>query len=138
MSSVKTPRVSNHISTELGYMDTNSLIYKVKAKLSDSIYDIIERDCSEYFDISDYLPDNVYGIPQVNKRNGWGMMKDELNGPILSHVHKVKKAKGVGGSAVGELIFEDYCKTLFENRQNMVFLTQSVTITLYILREQQN
>lgn len=37
---------------------------------------MIKIDCLNYFDISEYPLDNIYGIPQVNKITP-GVMKDE-------------------------------------------------------------
>lgn len=132
---IKSPRVSNFFSADLAYLDTDSFIYKFTAKCpGTSIYDIIRRDCTEHFDTSDYPVDNPYNIPLMNKKV-IGKFKDEMCGQILSHFialrpklyaykldgkEEVKKAKGIGGSAVRELSFNDYYQTLFENKQKYV------------------
>lgn len=113
--------------SKLCYMDTDSFIYSFSPKIEElSIYDILKRDALKWFDTSDYADDNIFGIPQVNKKV-IGMMKDELKGGIMSHfialrskmyAYKVdgitkKKLKGVGESAVRKITFEDYKQALF-------------------------
>lgn len=62
------------------YTDTDSLIYEIRGH---DVYEIMRRDCHQYFDTSDYSADNVWSIPLVNKKV-LGMMKDENNGQIVT------------------------------------------------------
>lgn len=114
------------------YMDTDSLIYEI---LNTNIYEIMKNDCHSRFDTSDYPIDNCWGIPQVNKKVV-GLMKDELNGNILSHFvglrakmyaikvenrEKTKKIKGVKKSVVQrEISFEDFINCLDHNVNKVV------------------
>ena len=81
------------------------------------------------FDTSDYPSDNISGIPLVNKKV-FGLMKDENNGKIMTefvilrakfYAYKnlgedkdKKKAKGIRGSALRTINFDDYKQCLFE------------------------
>ena len=105
-------------------MDTDSFIYAIEC---DDVYEeVIKADLSK-FDTSDYPPDNPYNMPQVNKKV-LGLMKDELNGDIMTHQvglrskmygfkslkgKVVKKSKGVKYNVVrNKLSFEDYINCL--------------------------
>ena len=74
------------------YTDTDSLIYQVKCM---NIYSDMKQDMHK-FDTSDYLPNNVFGIPQANKKIV-GLMKDECSGQtqymIRSRLHNVETVK---------------------------------------------
>jgi len=87
--------------------DTDSLIITVKTEY---FYEDMKGTIDE-FNTSDYKKDNVYGIPQVNKKI-LGKLKDEMNGKILeefiglaskfysnkvfaSNDKEMKKAKGI-------------------------------------------
>ncbi|XP_072375164.1 uncharacterized protein [Diabrotica undecimpunctata] len=62
------------------YTDTDSVIVEIREQ---DPYDAMKDDCYKYFDTSDYRKDNIYGIPQVNKKV-LGMMKDENEGQIMT------------------------------------------------------
>ena len=67
-------------NSSLLYTDTDGLIYEIR---NCDPYETMKRDCSTYFDTSDYPIDNVYGIPLVNRKE-IGLMKDENNGRIVT------------------------------------------------------
>ncbi|XP_014470786.1 PREDICTED: uncharacterized protein LOC106742398, partial [Dinoponera quadriceps] len=86
----------------------------------------MKRDIHK-FDTSDYLADNAYDIPLVNKKVP-GLMKDENNGAIMTEFvglrakmyalrvdgkKDTKKAKGVKSSVIARTItFNDYTQCL--------------------------
>jgi len=63
---------------KLLYTDTDSLIISINTK---DFYEDM-KDMIDEFDTSDYKKDNIYGLPQVNKKV-LGKFKDEMNGKIL-------------------------------------------------------
>ena len=65
--------------TRLLYTDTDSLIMEIK---TNDFYHDVETSLVEHFDASDYSKDNIYNMPQVNKKV-LGKFKDELNGQIM-------------------------------------------------------
>lgn len=82
------------------------------------------------YDTSDYSADNVYKIPQVNKKIP-GLFKDELNGHVMtdfvglrskmycvkaSGIEKKKKAKGIKKYVLNKKIkFQDYIDCIKNN-----------------------
>ncbi|XP_015117962.1 uncharacterized protein LOC107041751 [Diachasma alloeum] len=117
-------------SPKLMYTDTDSLLYEFKVP---DIYECMKRDIAR-FDASDYLSDNVYGMPLVNKKV-LGLMKDECNGKVMSEfvgfraklykfkIHgderAKKRAKGVIGSTLKRIAFDDY-KDYLENHEHFI------------------
>jgi hypothetical protein len=111
-------------NVKLLYMDTDSLIMEIK---TDDFYNDMKSMINE-FDTSDYLKDNAYGMPLVNKKV-LGKFKDELNGKIMDEFiglrsklyayklfangNETKKAKGVKKNVVQkEICFDDFRKCL--------------------------
>ncbi|XP_051173486.1 uncharacterized protein LOC127289543 [Leptopilina boulardi] len=111
---------------KLLYTDTDSFIYELKCV---DVYEDMKNDIQK-FDTSDYPVNNVYGMPQANKKV-LGLMKDECSGKIITEfvglrskmysiringVDGVKKAKGVKSNIVKKTItFDDYKECLREN-----------------------
>lgn len=59
--------------------DTDSFIFHI---FNEDIYDDMKKSL-EIFNTSDYIENNVYGRPRVNK-NKLGFMKDECAGVIMT------------------------------------------------------
>ncbi|XP_046750606.1 uncharacterized protein LOC124413864 [Diprion similis] len=117
-------------TAKLMYTDTDSLIYHSTVP---NIYKCIKQDLDK-FDTSDYPPDNAYGMPLVNKKV-LDLMKDECNGKIMAEFiglraklysfrvmgkgEDKKRAKGVKGSLLKTLPFDDHLKCALEH-ENLV------------------
>ena len=148
----------NYMKKELGknckllYTDTDSLIYEVGV----DIYEIMKRDIHK-FDTSDYTVNNIFGMPQANKKLV-GLMKDECNGRIMTEFaglrskmysiridgeDKVKKVKGMKIAVVQKSItFNDYLECLINmssqfreqrfiySRKHNVFTQKQVKLAL--------
>ncbi|XP_068993492.1 uncharacterized protein [Neodiprion pinetum] len=123
---------------KLMYTDTDSLIYNFTVP---DIYERMKEDLHK-FDTSDYPLDNAYGMPLANKKV-LGLMKDENNGKIMLefvglraklYAFRVmgdetdtKRAKGVRGSALRKITFNDYldCALKRENLSSNQYLIMS-------------
>lgn len=112
-------------------MDTDSLILWFKVP---DIYETMKENL-ERFDTSDYPLNNIYDMPRVNKKV-IGLMKNENNGKIMTefaglraklYSYKVsnsvhnddkiyKKAKGVKGSVLKDINFDNYMSCLFDHQ----------------------
>lgn len=129
-------------NVSLLYTDTDSFVYHIK---TDNFYEDIKPDLQSRFDTSDLPQNNVYNLPQVNKKVV-GMMKDENNGRIIrefvglrakmyayildsddnNEIKCIKKNKGVNAAAVRRLNFNKYytcldlSKTLYDNMYNLI------------------
>lgn len=119
---------------EIMYTDTDSFIYEIKA---DCFYTYMKNSLHQY-DTSDYPPDNIFGIPLVNKKIP-GLFKDELKSQIMTefvglrskmycvkaqevenmkvkNVEKMKKAKGVKKNVLkNQISFDDFLNCIQNN-----------------------
>ena len=107
---------------KLLYMDTDSLVYKIK---TEDFYKDIAEDVEARFDTSGYVPDRP--LPVGKNKKVIGLMKDELGGEIMKEfisfrpkMYRVKnsepkKCKGIKSCVVKKTIsFEDYKRCLFD------------------------
>ena len=109
---------------KLCYMDTDSLVYKIK---TEDFYADIAEDVESRFDTSGYVPERP--LPVGKNKKVIGLMKDELGGKILKefislrpkmYSYRVKnsepkKCKGIKKCVVKKTIsFEDYKRCLFD------------------------
>lgn len=108
-----------------------SFIYELKCN---DVYEDMKRVIDK-FDTSDYPVDNVYGMPQANKKV-LALMKDECSGKIITEfvglqskmysvcvngVDHVKKAKGVKANVINKTIsFDDYKECWFNDDLSLV------------------
>ena len=111
---------------KLCYMDTDSLIMKIKTK---DFYKDIAQDVEERFDTSNYDVDRP--LPKGKNEKVIGLMKDELGGGIITEFValrpktcsymtdefiEMKKAKGTKKCVIKKMLkFEDYKECLFDN-----------------------
>lgn len=126
----------NHMKPKYGenvqalYTDTDSFIYKI---LCEDFYEDMKCDIVHY-DTSDYVSDNVYGMPLKNKKIP-GKLKDENNGDCMlefvglrakmysyrvNHMKNPikKKAKGVKKYVLdNKITFDDYLKCIESNSE---------------------
>ena len=120
----------------LCYMDTDSLVYKIK---TEDFYADIADDALDRFDTSGYIPDRPLPIG-LNKKV-IGLMKDELGGKIMTEFMALrqkcysykkldgsedKKCKGIKKCIVKQtLTFDHYKNCLFndstEYRSQLMF-----------------
>lgn len=108
------------------YTDTDSFIYNIN---TENFYECMKND-SEYFDTSDYAPDNPYNIKLLNKKIP-GIMKDESCGEGITEfvglrakmysvringIDAIKKAKGVKKNVIDKKIsFNDYYRCMIDH-----------------------
>ena len=109
---------------KLCYMDTDSLVYKIK---TEDFYKDIAEDVESRFNTSGYVPDRP--LPIGKNEKVIGLMKDELGGKIMKEFISLrpkmyryrveelepKKCKGIKKCIVKKTIrFEDYKRCLFD------------------------
>lgn len=109
-------------SSELLYMDTDSLIYNVKTKDFYADLKQLAENNTPYFDTSNFGLSNPYEIPAVNNQR-LGTMKDELKGKIMTRFIGLSpkcycyetqgnalnvRAKGVQRKVAGNLTYEEF------------------------------
>ena len=101
------------------YLDTDGFIIQVYTR---DVYADMIPDIDRIYDTSGYAPDNIFNIPLRNKKV-LGMLKDELNGSIMTHYCGLRsklyayrllsdeficKTKGLARSARDELTWDDF------------------------------
>lgn len=121
---------------KLLYTDTDSLIYEIQCN---DVYEEVLKSDIHMFDTSDYPTNNKWGIPLSNKKVP-GLMKDELNGEIISHfvglrskmyAYKfgeecIKKSKGIKLNVVrNKITFNDYLSCL-QNKTELRAVQRSI------------
>lgn len=109
------------------YTDTDSFVYEIHCE---DFYSDMKQDIHQYYDTSDYGPNNIHDMPLVNKKVP-GLMKDEICGKILTgfvglrakvyslrvnNEDAIKKAKGVKNYVLRKTItFNDYLNCIIDN-----------------------
>ena len=73
------PKYGNNLT--LCYMDTDSLVYNIKAK---NFYEDIAPDAETRFDTSGYSKEDARPLPIGLNKQVIGLMKDELGGKIMT------------------------------------------------------
>lgn len=115
---------------ELLYMDTDSFIYNIH---TEDVYEDMKANI-DWYDTSDYAPDNPYKMPLVNKKV-LGKMKDELRGRLACEFNgvcaktysiaidgeeEIKKAKGVKKCVIkNQISMRDYRECVLNKRALM-------------------
>lgn len=131
-------------NAKLCYTDTDSLLYSIK---TDDFYKDM-RNSINFFDTSNYSPENPYGIPQVNAKVP-GLFKDELGGDVIcefvglraklycieSVSMQISKAKGASKSIMKHLTISKYRDTLCNNT-NVKFNMNRIKSIRHILYSQ--
>lgn len=127
---------------KLCYTDTDSLLYFIK---TEDVFDDIKRNI-QYFDTSNFEPNNVYNMPRLNKQIP-GYFKDEMSGDIISEFvglraklycidsrnTLIKKAKGVKKCIVKKLDIKKYKNALLYDKsyRDTMYFIRSLNHTLY-------
>lgn len=109
-------------TSELLYMDTDSLIYNIKTKDIYNDLKCLAQNNSPHFDTSNFGPQNQFGIPAINCQK-LGTMKDELKGKIMTRFIGLSpkcycyetldnkfsvRAKGVQRKVAGNLTYKEF------------------------------
>lgn len=128
------------------YGDTDSWIYEIFCQ--DFYKDILNY--LDYFDTSNFSPNNIFKIPLVNGKV-LGKMKLETGDKLIRSFvglkskmyaidiqgdDEIKKAKGISKSVVKKLSFIDYCRVLFEGKAlySTMYRIQPIKQTPYTVK----
>ena len=129
------------------YTDTDSFIYWIH---TEDLYEDLSTD-GQHFDFSNYP--TTHPLFSNTNRKVPGKMKDEAGGAIVSEFValrskmyslkydaspvNIKKAKGIGRSAVASMRHNDYVDCLFENKQmrHSFHAIRSYRHRLYTIRQ---
>ena len=130
------PGVGHELCLQLCYMDTDSLVYRIRTK---DFYGDISDDVEERFDTSRYNKKDARPLPIGKNKKVIGLMKDELGDAIMTefmalraklysyrkvngsaHFAEEKKCKGIKKCVVEKtLALEDYKACLSMILQNI-------------------